>query len=51
MAKVSQLEKAIQALKAERAVLDLAIDKLEAQMRAKPLMKQSKPKFVQRETA
>ena len=36
MAKQSQLDRAIAALKADRAVLDLAIAKLEAQIKAAP---------------
>jgi hypothetical protein len=34
--KMSQLDRAIAALKADRAVLDLAIEKMEAQLADKP---------------
>jgi len=45
MAKQSQLEKAIQNLLDKRAVLDLAIEQLEAQRKAKPA-KAKKPQLV-----
>lgn len=48
MAKQSQIEKAIAALEADRAVLDLAIAKLKAQVEKQPTRKlrTTKPRIV-----